>query len=166
MPLIIRPVQETDLPAVGEVDCAARWHAYTGILPADQLAEVTPQAQQEVWAQRVAKEADSHHMLVAERDGQIVGYSYVGPGDDPQLGDLYALFVHPSAHGTGVAQQLMSASLAILDSLGYSRYLLWVHENNHQAIRFYEKSGWSHDGTRVVNQWGDYNLRYLYPSQG
>lgn len=158
MSVIIRPVRDADLPAVGEVDSAARWYAYDGVLPAEQLASVTPKAQADSWSRRLAAEADSHRMLVAEVDGRIVGYGYVGPGDDPKVGDLYALFVAPDAHGTGVAQRLLAASLAELAAMGFDRYLLWVHERNERAIRFYERAGWIHDGTRATH-----SRQYRYP---
>lgn len=159
----MRPAVESDLIAVGQVDSAARHHAYREVLPAGELAQVTPESQQGSWALRVAGEAGTHLMLVAELDGRVVGYSYVGAGTDPLIGDLYALFVHPDAHGTGVARQLLAESLAALRDFGYQTFLLWVFKGNDRAIRFYERAGWHHDGTVRVTASGAVSLRYLYP---
>jgi ribosomal protein S18 acetylase RimI-like enzyme len=158
----VRAAEDSDLPGVGEVDAASRLHAYTGLLDQAELAGVTPTAQAQLWSERVTRERDTHVMLVADQGDRIVGYSYVGPGDDG-TGDLYALFVHPDAHGSGVAQRLLDESLAVLRGLGYQMMLLWVFEGNDRAIRFYEKSGWRHDGTRRVTSRGAVALRYLYP---
>lgn len=163
VPLVVRVAEDSDLPGVGEVDAASRLHAYTGLLDQAELAGVTPQAQTQVWSERVARERDTHVMLVAQLEGRVVGYSYVGPGEDPQIGDLYALFVHPDVYGTGVAQRLLDESLSVLRGFGYQMMLLWVLEGNDRAIRFYEKSGWRHDGTRRVGRRGAVSLRYLYP---
>jgi RimJ/RimL family protein N-acetyltransferase len=57
----------------------------------------------------------------------------------------------------------LDESLAVLRGFGYQTMLLWVLEGNDRAIRFYEKSGWRHDGTRRVSSRGPVTLRYLYP---
>ena len=63
----------------------------------------------------------------------MVGYSYVRPGGDPQIGDLYTL-------GTGVAQRLWTnRGRAVLRGPGYR------------------------DGTRQVSGRGAVALRHLYP---
>ncbi|GIH10943.1 hypothetical protein Rhe02_90100 [Rhizocola hellebori] len=113
MPLIVRQAEDSDLPGVGEVDAASRLHAYTGLLEAAELAGVTPQAQVQVWRERATRERDTHVMLVADQGGRVVGYSYVGPDDDPRVSGLYALFVHPDAFGTGAAQRLLDESCSV-----------------------------------------------------
>ncbi|HCT76560.1 MAG TPA: GNAT family N-acetyltransferase [Micromonosporaceae bacterium] len=162
--MIVRPAREVDLPKVAEIDSVAQHHAYAGVLPDDELAQVTPQTRLTAWTERVAKEAQSHHLLVAELDGELLGFSYVDSGQDPEIGDLYALFVLPQAHGTGVAQRLHEQSLSTLYSMGYRRFLLWVYEGNARAIRFYEKAGWRHDGTTHITNSGAKSLRYVTES--
>jgi GNAT superfamily N-acetyltransferase len=163
MPLVVREAEDSDFAGVGEVDAASRLYAYTGLLDPANLAAVTPETQARIWGDRASRERDTHVMLVADQGGRVVGYSYVGPGDDPEIGDLYALFVHPDVLGTGVAQRLLDESLSVLRGFGYQIMLLWVLEGNDRAIRFYEKSGWRHDGTRRVSSRGPASLRYLYP---
>jgi GNAT superfamily N-acetyltransferase len=64
---------------------------------------------------------------------------------------LEALYVAPSAWGSGVADRLHDAAVAELRARGVERARLWVLEENHRARRFYERHGWTPDGTsRVV----------------
>jgi GNAT superfamily N-acetyltransferase len=64
---------------------------------------------------------------------------------------LEALYVLPSAWGTGRADELHDAAVAELRRRGIERARLWVLEENERARRFYERHGWLADGTtRVV----------------
>ncbi|WP_369791028.1 N-acetyltransferase [Rouxiella sp. WC2420] len=49
-----------------------------------------------------------------------------------------ALFVRDTFHGCGVAQQLMATAKAVHDKL-----LLEVYQQNHRAVAFYQKEGFT-----------------------
>jgi GNAT superfamily N-acetyltransferase len=86
--------------------------------------------------------------LVAEIDGEIVGYVSVGPcRDEPSEGELYAIYVHPEHWGTGIGRELIQAGEQRMRELGHQEAVLWVLEDNPRARRFYEAAGWSTDGT-------------------
>jgi len=64
---------------------------------------------------------------------------------------LDALYVLPEAWGSGIADRLHDAGVTALRAAGVERARLWVLEENHRARRFYERRGWTADGTtRVV----------------
>lgn len=64
---------------------------------------------------------------------------------------LEALYVLPAAWGTGQADELHGAAVAQLRRSGVEHARLWVLEGNARARRFYERHGWTADGTsRVV----------------
>jgi GNAT superfamily N-acetyltransferase len=86
--------------------------------------------------------------LVAEVDGQIVGFVSVGAGrEEGADGELYAIYVHPDHWGTGIGRSLIEAGEARLRELGHREAVLWVLEDNPRARRFYEAAGWATDGT-------------------
>jgi putative acetyltransferase len=60
---------------------------------------------------------------------------------------LEAIYVRPSAWGTGVAGALHDWAVEQLRAAGVERARLWVLEENHRARRFYERRGWLLDGT-------------------
>lgn len=75
--------------------------------------------------------------------GRIAGFCRVGPARDdgpPLPQELIALNVLAEFHGTGVARQLVDATL------GERSAYLWVVRQNARAIAFYRKLGFAADG--------------------
>ena len=52
--------------------------------------------------------------------------------------------------------RVAGASVAALRERGVQRAILWVVEDNATARRFYERQGWSWDGTRVARPLGGF----------
>lgn len=98
-------------------------------------------------------------ILVAERDGLLVGYTLLVFGDpaDPAVGaavgirptvELSKCYVRAETHGGGVAAELMAATLDAARARGAAGAWLGVNEHNARAIRFYEKSGFATVGRK------------------
>jgi GNAT superfamily N-acetyltransferase len=68
--------------------------------------------------------------------------------EEPEVAELEAIYVDPSAWGTGAGPALLSAGEYALRARGFEEALLWVLEDNPRARRFYESAGWEHDGGR------------------
>jgi GNAT superfamily N-acetyltransferase len=84
-------------------------------------------------------------VLLAEEDGEPLGVAAVEPCW------LAGFYLVPERWGSGLADLLHAEAVAALRALGCSRARLWVLEDNPRARRFYERHGWSEDGsTRVV----------------
>jgi GNAT superfamily N-acetyltransferase len=71
--------------------------------------------------------------LVAEEDGEVIGFAHVGPSDEEPIGEVYRLFVLPERWGTGVGRALMERALKQQRAAGFDEALLWVHEDNPRA---------------------------------
>jgi GNAT superfamily N-acetyltransferase len=95
----------------------------------------------------------------------IVGYASFGPeldvfapwphpispaGQRGQVGELYALYVHPAWWSTGTGRALMDHVLAKVSRAGYPCVMLWVLERNGRARTFYERAGFRPDGASHV----------------
>lgn len=86
-------------------------------------------------------------VLLAEREGVVVGYSYgaIEPRDWSVLigphGALHDLFVVPEARRSGVGRQLVSALMAELRALGATLLVLRVMVQNEPARRLAESFG-------------------------
>jgi ribosomal protein S18 acetylase RimI-like enzyme len=89
----------------------------------------------------------------AEQDGMLVGYAQVHRRDAPDVAgvtgglELVRLYVDRSAHGRGVAQELMRAVESIARQQGQPIWL-GVWEHNPRAIAFYRKCGFSIVGSQ------------------
>jgi ribosomal protein S18 acetylase RimI-like enzyme len=83
-------------------------------------------------------------VLVAEREGEVVGYAYAGmEGNDYMAlrgpaGALYDLVVDPAHRRQRVGTALLDAALAALSKLGAPRVVLFTAEKNHGAQAMFE----------------------------
>jgi GNAT superfamily N-acetyltransferase len=162
----LRIGEDADLVEVGAVHYRSRVAAYAGILEPETLTARPAEAFGEWWAERWRWEKDTHRLTVAEQDGRVAGFAYVGPSETPDAAELYAIHVEPELVGTGLGRQLMARALDDLHATGAGRAVLWVLEANERARRFYERGGWRPDGatrTEPVNGEPVRQLRYTYP---
>ncbi|MEU9504976.1 GNAT family N-acetyltransferase [Micromonospora sp. NPDC048170] len=148
MTVILRPATEADLMPVGALHQRSRAAAYASFLPPEALAEPGPDAMGQYWVERWRWERDEHRMTVAERDGRLVGFSYLGPDDegDPATGLLNAIHLDPAERGRGTGRALMVDALTAMRARDRSRAVLWVLRDNVQARSFYERGGWTLTG--------------------
>ncbi len=90
-------------------------------------------------------------LLVAERDGRIVGYAcvyrrYVSDElDDPpgEMGYLSDLVVADAARGAGVGRALLEAAEAEVRAIGGDTVRLSVLAGNERAREIYERAGYA-----------------------
>jgi GNAT superfamily N-acetyltransferase len=97
------------------------------------------------WADRWREHTRRVPRLVAEHDGELVGFAVAGPArgkDAPRPLELYAAYVRAAWYGTGLGRALVERTL------GTGPASLWVLEDNGRARRFYEKLGFGLDGAR------------------
>ena len=90
-------------------------------------------------------------LLVAERDGLVLGYGLVVCNKGTRLARLYSLAVLPAMRGSGLARQLLTALEANAARANRLFMRLEVAKPNSAAIRLYE-----HCGYRVFGEYSDY----------
>lgn len=85
-------------------------------------------------------------ILVAERDGEVIGYTYSGvEGNDYMslrgpAGVMYDIVVDPAHRKQGVGRMLLGATLDALKARGAPRAVLSTAERNAPAQRLFESS--------------------------
>ena len=89
---------------------------------------------EEFWRARMERST----RLLAERDGRPVGIASVGLVDDdqPEASQLFGLWVHPEARGSGVATALVRAGARTAAESGKRQLLYWVGTDNGRAVAF------------------------------
>lgn len=96
---------------------------------------------------------------MAEADGALLGYTMLVMGEPTDedvaatitvrpTSELSKVYVHPDAHGGGIAGQLVEATVAEAASRGAAAVWLGVNQENARANRFYEKSGFVRIGVK------------------
>lgn len=142
----IRAAAREDLPAIGRLgaDLVRMHHA----LDSQRFLAATP-ATENAYASFLGAQLDRPKVavLVAERDGVVVGYSYVGiEGPDYMslrgpAGVVYDIAVDPSVRREGIGTMLLEATLAALRSHGAPRVLLSTAVQNSAARRLFARAG-------------------------
>ena len=86
-------------------------------------------------------------VLVAERDGEVVGYTYAGlEGQDwmslrGPAGIVYDILVDPPQRACGIGRQLLDATLEALERGGAKQIVLSTAERNEPAQRLFRRAG-------------------------
>jgi ribosomal protein S18 acetylase RimI-like enzyme len=137
--IVIRPATPKDAEAVARVQIESWRGAYKHLFSDEQLAAISLAERTANWSRWPP--------LVAEVDGDVVGFVAVGPAHDADAdGELWAIYVRPDRWGMGIGRALIEAGEARLRELGHTSAVLWVFEDNPRARRFYEAAGWALDG--------------------
>lgn len=153
----IRDADPSDADACAAVHVASWQTAYRGMLPDEYLDALRPADRLDAWRRHLATPRARGCILVAEAEDGIVGFG--GFVAHPTLGDAWALlpqlYLAPDEIGRGTGAALVAAGLDRLRADRFEHVELWVHPDNHRARAFYERGGWSTDGTTQVEEvWG------------
>ncbi len=100
-------------------------------------------------------------ILVAERDGAVIGYTYAGvEGNDYMslrgpAGVLYDIVVDPAHRGQGVGRMLLDATIEALKSRGAPRVVLSTAERNEVAQRLFAHAGFRRTMIEMTRELSD-----------
>ncbi|HVX38576.1 MAG TPA: GNAT family N-acetyltransferase [Gemmatimonadaceae bacterium] len=143
---IVRPAVAADLDAIGRLGAllVELHHEFDR----DRFVPATPETRRG-YASWLGSQLDepSVIVLVAEREGRVVGYAYAGlEGRDYMTlrgpaGVLYDIIVDPAARGHGIGRRLLEATVAALEARGAPRVVLSTAERNRSAQRLFESAG-------------------------
>ncbi len=142
----IRPAEPADLPALGRLGALLMrlHHDFDAarFIPA-------PPRTEERYASFLGSQLRRPDVvvLVAERAGAVLGYTYAGvEGPDYMAlrgaaGVLHDIVVDPAHRGGGVGRRLLDATLAALAARGAPRVVLMTAERNATAQRLFAGAG-------------------------
>ncbi len=144
--VLIRPAAPADLKAIGRLG-ALLVRTHHDFDP-DRFIAATPQTEHG-YGSFLGTQLDKPNIiiLVAERDGGVIGYTYAGvEGNDYMslrgpAGVLYDIVVDPAHRGQGVGRVLLDATLEALKAKGAPRVVLSTAERNEPAQRLFARSG-------------------------
>jgi GNAT superfamily N-acetyltransferase len=162
--VVIRSASTADAAQISGVQRDSWLAAYEGIIAHEIIDRVTA-PDDGARVRQVFRTRPWQRTIVAMEGEGIVGYASFGPeldvfapwphpltaaGQQSQVAELYALYVHPAWWSTGAGRALIDHVLAKISRTGYPDVMLWVLERNARARRFYERAGFRPDGASHV----------------
>ena len=143
---IIRPAAPADLPVLGRL--GAHLVGVHHDFDAQRFIPATPETEG-LYASYLGSQLQLPNVvvLVAERGGEVLGYTYAGvEGNDYMAlrgpaGVLYDIVVDPVHRAQGVGRMLLDATLAELTARGAPRCVLSTAERNENAQRLFARAG-------------------------
>lgn len=149
MNAVTRDARAADLPAIDRLFRSSFVDTFGPLYAPEDLAMFLAQFTPEAWA---AELADPRFVFrIAERDGAPVGFAKLGPVKLPvepaeEAAELHQLYLLGSAHGSGLAAELMNRVIDTARSRGAVELFLSVFTENHRAQRFYRRFGFAEVG--------------------
>lgn len=142
----IRPALPADVRAIGRLGATlVRLHHE---FDAKRFLDATPQTEHG-YASYVRSQLANREVivLVAERGGEVLGYTFAGvEGVDYMslrgpAGVLHDIVVDPKHRGLGIGRALLDATLTALQARGAPRAVLSTAERNESAQRLFARAG-------------------------
>jgi ribosomal protein S18 acetylase RimI-like enzyme len=156
----VRPAEAADAPAMGHLGAllVTEHHEFD---PKRFLAPLPNMTQR--YGEFLMSQAEKPQkiVLVAERDGGVVGYAYAGAeGNDYMVlrgpaGEIYDLVVDPAHRRQGIGTLLLEAALGALAKLGAPRAVLFTAERNHVAQQMFAGAGFRRTMIEMTRELND-----------
>jgi ribosomal protein S18 acetylase RimI-like enzyme len=149
----LRAARPGDELPVAELHVRSWQEAYAELMPAEFLAGLDPRERARRYSFGVGD--GGPRTVLAVVGEAIAGFVTFGESRDRDaegLGEVYALYVDPARHQAGVGRLLMAEARRQMAADGFREAILWVLQGNDRARGFYEREGWSPDGTSRVEQ--------------
>jgi GNAT superfamily N-acetyltransferase len=154
--LEIRPARAADEEAITALHARCIGDALVGLYapPAEVRADV-----QRSWTGPIGAPRPRHALLVASREGSVIGFVAVGPARDAgcdadTIGELRVVLLDAPERGSGAGSALIAAAERELRASGFAVAKLWVIPENAPAVRSYERRGWILDGAQRTRDYG------------
>ena len=158
--IILRSARPADLRAIGRLGAllVAEHHHFDP----DRFLAATPSTEH-AYAAFLGRELGTQNalVLVAERAGVVLGYSYAGiEGKDYMAfrgpaGVLYDLVIDPAHRRQGVGRMLLEAAVAELAARGAPRVVLSTAERNEAAQRLFASASFRRTMIEMTRELAD-----------
>ena len=147
----MRHAEKGDVPAIAGVHVRAWRAAYRGLVHDAVLDSLSVAEREQMWNGLVPSRDDAHVTIVAEIEGEVVGFcSVAAPSRDADApegtAEIPAIYVEPDRRRGGIGAALLDAALVALEAAGWRRVTLWVVATNANARAFHARFGFGPDG--------------------
>lgn len=155
-PVLVREATQNDAEAIGEVHAEAWRVAHRDLFESRWLRRFTDERRERWKSVMASRDFVRNTLLVAERGDRLVAFVYFGPVDyGVREAEIFDLYAHPMAWGSGVAWTLMDNTWELLVEARYRRVHLWTITGANRARHFYESFGFTQTTRTREQDFGD-----------
>jgi len=158
--IVVRPATSADMPTIGRLGALlVRMHHD---FDRERFLAPIPNTEQ-AYASFLRSQLEEPNViiLVAERNGAVLGYTYAGvEGYDYMslrgpAGVLNDIVVDPAHRGQGIGRTLLDATLAALAARNTPRVVLLTAEQNESAHRLFARAGFRRTMIEMTRELAD-----------
>ncbi|WP_423997491.1 N-acetyltransferase family protein [Maribacter sp. IgM3_T14_3] len=165
--MIFRNGTSNDIERIANLHAVSWQQNYRASFSADFLDNLAFDNRLKEWTNRLQHPSDDQYVLLAEEDGNMLGFICAYINENAQFGTLLDnLHVSLNIQGKGVGTKLMAAlAEEILKRKSANGFYLWVLDTNTAAISYYEKIGGVAIETLESKDIGDkpfFKIRYFW----
>lgn len=136
--ILIESLRDDDIPALSKLAADIWWHHYPTMISDEQIHYMLELMYSHDSLQQQL--TDGHHFLSAKQGSAMIGYlSCEALGEGNYF--IHKFYVHPKAQSKGIGKQLFQQIL--IDFSDCQQIELCTNRENHNAIAFYERQGFS-----------------------
>ena len=163
---LLRRATPADAATIAALHTASRATTYRGMLPDDYLDRTLPVDCLAEWQEKLRAQAPdagpaAGQTLIAEVDGEAVGFACMSEPDADGSVYLDNLHARPDRKGGGLGSAMLAAAARWARERGATRMHLLVLEGNVAAIGFYEARGWRLAGRNDDDEMGGHRISSL-----
>ena len=142
----VRQATPKDLPAIGRLG-ALLVRTHHDFDPKRFIAPSPDTEDRYGWFLGTQLKKPNVIILVADRDGRVIGYTYSGVEGNYYMslrgpaGVVYDIVVDPAHRKQGIGRVLLDATLEALKARGAPRVVLSTAERNSDAQRLFDRAG-------------------------
>lgn len=133
---MIRSMTYDDIERVQHIAKVSWQHTYNGIIPEEVQQQFLNMAYSVPMLQ---KRMEKTNMLLAEIDGQVVGFAAFTKTDEDGDAELTAIYLLPEYQQIGIGTQLFEAGLELIEDA--HQLFVYVECDNVNGRNFYEAKG-------------------------
>jgi len=166
--VLIRQASVADATLLAQLGAATFLETYAGLLSAEDISVHCQRHHcAEAWQQWLSAADSGTWLAYAAKGGAPVGYLLMGLADVPVADlrpsdrEIKRLYLLHRFQGMGVGRQLLQHARLSAQAGDCSRLLLGVYSENHAALAFYARVGFSRVGERTFHVGNSHFFDYI-----
>ncbi len=159
---MITKANRNDITRLSEIHVYGWRHAYKNIISDEELFKnINVERSKSIFSKIINEEKEN---LDIYNDGIVKGFVIHDNSRDSDCDNSYevkAIYVEPAFINNGIGKQLLKNAEESCIKSNLSKISIWVLEENLKARKFYEKNGYTQDGSeKTIESWGVKEIRY------